>query len=168
MNPLDPRTTEYRISPSASGAAPTGDFDAWSFRDEAGVTGADLVGYGVEATDGGIGKVDEASREVNSGYLVVDTGAWILGKKVVLPAGVVHHVDHDDRKVYLDRSRKQIKDAPEFDADDRTDPGLRDRLPSHDHGVPEGVMAASTDPDHGNPVNDQGAFPRGETTSGTP
>jgi hypothetical protein len=128
MNPLDPQTTEYRIPPSASGVAPTGDFDAWSFRDESVATGGDLVGYKVEATDGGIGKIDEASHEVNSSYLVVDTGTWIFGKKVMLPAGVVHHVDHDERKVYVDRSKDQIKDAPEFDADDRTDPGLRDKL----------------------------------------
>jgi hypothetical protein len=128
MNPLDPQTTEYRIPPSASGGVPTGAFDPWSFRDDNGTTGSDLVGYKVEATDGGIGKIDEASHEVDSSYLVVDTGAWIFGKKVMLPAGVVHHVDHDDQKVYLDRSKAQIKDAPQFDADDRTDPGFRDKL----------------------------------------
>ena len=47
----------------------------------------DLTGYGVEAIDGGIGKVDEATYEASSSYIVVDTGPWILGKKVLLPAG---------------------------------------------------------------------------------
>jgi hypothetical protein len=124
MNPLDPQTTEYRMPPSASGVAPTGDFDAWSFRDEAGVTGGDLVGYGVEATDGSIGKIDEADPT----HLVVDTGTWIFGKKVMLPAGVVHHVDHEARQVHVDRSKAQIKDAPEYDPESRTDTAFRDRL----------------------------------------
>jgi len=103
-------------------------FDPWSYRDDAGVTGLDLVGYKVEATDGHIGKVDVASNEVNASYLVVDTGPWIFGKKVMLPAGVVNHVDHDDRKVYVDRSKDQIKAAPEFDEDNNADPSYRDKL----------------------------------------
>ena len=48
----------------------------------------DLTGFSVEALDGSIGKIDEASNEVGASYLVVDTGPWIFGKKVMLPAGV--------------------------------------------------------------------------------
>ena len=51
---------------------------------------SDLVGYDVEATDGHIGKIDEASNEAAGQYLVVDTGFWIFGKKRLIPAGVVH------------------------------------------------------------------------------
>jgi hypothetical protein len=128
MDRLDPQTTENRMPRSASGGVPRGAFDPWSFRDEAGVTGVDLVGYKVEATDGGIGKIDSASHDVNSSYLVVDTGVWIFGKKVLLPAGVVNHVDHEDRTVFVDRSKDQIKSAPEYDADSHTDPAYRDKL----------------------------------------
>ncbi|MEO3924654.1 PRC-barrel domain-containing protein [Micromonosporaceae bacterium B7E4] len=110
------------------GGTPAGEFDPWRYRDDAGVTGADLVGYKVEATDGGIGKIDSASHDVNVSYLVVDTGPWIFGKKVMLPAGVVNHVDHDDRKVYVDRSKDQIKAAPEFDGIEYEDPAYRDKL----------------------------------------
>ena len=45
----------------------------------------DLTGYEVEATDGGIGSVDEATNDVGGSYIVVDTGPWIFGKKVLLP-----------------------------------------------------------------------------------
>ena len=38
----------------------------------------------MEATDGSIGKVDEATSEGGSSYIVVDTGPWIFGKKVQL------------------------------------------------------------------------------------
>ncbi|CCH32312.1 PRC-barrel domain containing protein [Actinosynnema sp. NPDC047251] len=77
-----------------------------------------LIGYHVEATDGGIGKVDEDNAEVPADCLMVDTGPWIFGRKVVLPVGTVRRVDHEERKVYVDRTKDQIKDAPEYDPDD--------------------------------------------------
>jgi hypothetical protein len=131
MDRLDPQTTEKAMPPAAHGGVPTGRFDPWSFRDEAGVTGSELVGYKVEATDGDIGKIDEASYDVDSSHLVVDTGAWIFGKKVMLPAGVVNQIDHDDKKVHVDRSKDEIKHAPEYDADTHTDPAYRDKLGSY-------------------------------------
>ncbi|CAM5238447.1 hypothetical protein SCYAM73S_05652 [Streptomyces cyaneofuscatus] len=70
-----------------------------------------------EATDGSIGKVDKHSDDVTSSYLVVDTGVWIFGKHVLLPAGTVSRIDTDDQKVYIDLTKEQIKDAPEFDKD---------------------------------------------------
>ncbi|GAB3800964.1 hypothetical protein GCM10027605_17490 [Micromonospora zhanjiangensis] len=106
----------------------TAGFQAWNFRDEATATGAELVGYKVEATDGSIGKIDSDSREVGSSYLVVDTGPWIFGRKVMLPAGVIDRVDHDEERVYVDRTKDQIKAAPEFDETSHSDPAYRDRL----------------------------------------
>ena len=77
---------------------------------------ANLVGFEVEATDGKIGKVDESTKDVQSqGFLVIDTGPWIFGKKVMLPAGIVSGVDHDEQKVYVNRTKDEIKNAPEFD-----------------------------------------------------
>jgi hypothetical protein len=135
MERLNPQTTPYEAQGSslageqaAYAGGPGGGFDAWSYRDDAGVSGADLVGYKVEASDGGIGKVDSASNEVNASYLVVDTGPWIFGKKVMLPAGVVTSVDHDERKLFVDRSKDEIKAAPEFDETTHADPAYRDKL----------------------------------------
>lgn len=90
----------------------------WGYQPTAGHTaGADLVGFKVEATDGSIGKVDKHSDEVGSSYLVVDTGVWIFGKHVLLPAGTVRQVDLDEKKVYVDLDKEQIKSSPEFDKD---------------------------------------------------
>ncbi|WP_422774751.1 PRC-barrel domain containing protein [Plantactinospora sp. WMMC1484] len=97
--------------------------------DERAATG--LTGYAVEAVDGGIGSVDEASTEVGRAYLVVDTGPWIFGRKVLLPAGTVDHVDHVERKVYIDRSREQVKDSPEYDADTFGTPEYREQVAAH-------------------------------------
>ena len=69
--------------------------DIWTYSETV-RTGGDLSGYHVEATDGSIGKIDEATYDEGSSCLVVDTGPWIFGKKVLLPAGIVESVDHDD------------------------------------------------------------------------
>ncbi|MBT2470656.1 PRC-barrel domain containing protein [Streptomyces sp. ISL-66] len=87
----------------------------WSYHSASGhLAGADLTGYEVEATDGGIGKVDKHSYEVGDAYLVVDTGIWIFGKEVLLPASTVIRIDADEEKVYVDATKEQIKNAPEF------------------------------------------------------
>jgi hypothetical protein len=84
--------------------------DLWTYRDTTWSATA-LTGMDVEATDGGIGKVEQAT----DAYIVVDTGPWIFGKKVVLPAGVVERVDLDDETVFVSRTKDEIKNAPEFD-----------------------------------------------------
>jgi hypothetical protein len=91
----------------------------------------DLAGYKVEATDGGIGKVDEATDDVGSSYLVVDTGPWIFGRKVLLPAGTVQRIDHDNETVYVDRTKDQIKDSPEYDKDTFGTPEYREQVGSY-------------------------------------
>jgi len=108
--------------------------DLWTY-DHA-VTGTDVstqnvVGYGVEALDGSIGKVDEATYDAGSAYVVVDTGPWIFGKKVMLPAGTIRNVDHEDEKVFVDRDKEQIKNAPEFDEGIAYDSSYRGRLGSY-------------------------------------
>ena len=91
----------------------------------------DLTGYSVAATDGEIGKVDEATYETGGSYIIVDTGPWIFGKKVMLPAGVVDRVDPDDKKVYVNRTKDAIKDAPEFDESMIKDDSYRSSLGSY-------------------------------------
>jgi hypothetical protein len=108
--------------------------DVWTYRQDVlgtDVNTANVVGYGVEATDGSIGKVDEATYDIGSAYIVVDTGPWILGKKVMLPAGVIQRVDHDNEKILVNRDKEQIKDAPEFDEALRQDQEYRARLGSY-------------------------------------
>jgi hypothetical protein len=88
----------------------------------------DLVGYDVEALDGEIGKIDAASQEIGIRYLVVDTGPWIFGKKVMLPAGLVDRVDMPNKRVYVGRTKEVIKKAPELNDARRHDPRYREAL----------------------------------------
>jgi hypothetical protein len=109
-------------------------WDAWNYRQTAGWTqgSGSLVGYKVHATDGDIGKVDEASDEVGSSRIVVDTGPWIFGRKVILPAGTVERVDDADQAVYVDLTKDQIKNSPELDeSTGRDDAAYRDRLDTY-------------------------------------
>ena len=101
--------------------------ELWTYR-ESSLGTMDLSGFEVEAQDGSIGKIDEASNEVGASYVVVDTGPWIFGKKVLLPAGVIARVDTEDEKVYVDRTKDEIKNAPEFDESNYRDTQYRDEL----------------------------------------
>jgi hypothetical protein len=101
--------------------------ELWIYREETWAT-TDLSGFDVEAADGGIGKIDEATYEIGSSYIVVDTGPWIFGKKVLLPAGVIDRIDHDDRRVYVNRTKDEIKNAPEFDENRYRDDAYRSEL----------------------------------------
>jgi hypothetical protein len=104
-------------------------FQPWEYRTESGFAGAEMdhAGFSVAAVDGDIGHVDEATYQTGSSYLVVDTGPWIFGHRVMLPAGVVERIDTAEKKIYVDRTKDQIKNAPEFD-ERADDANYRDRL----------------------------------------
>ena len=111
-------------------------YDMWTYREAGGLgvdvaRGVDIAGYSVEALDGGIGKVDEATYDVGSSYIVVDTGPWIFGKKVLLPAGVIDRIDAPDETIYVNRTKDQIKDSPEFDESSYRDESYRSEVGSY-------------------------------------
>ncbi|MEU7602562.1 PRC-barrel domain containing protein [Streptomyces sp. NPDC041003] len=107
--------------------------DLWGYAPAAGHNAGNmLVGFKVEATDGSIGKIVRHSDQVGSAYIVVDTGVWVFGKDVLLPAGVIERVDTSEQKVYVSRTKDEIKDAPEFDKDKHLgDPDYHQRLGSY-------------------------------------
>jgi hypothetical protein len=91
----------------------------------------DLTGFKVEALDDSIGKVDEATYEAGGSFIVVDTGPLIFGKKVMLPAGVIRDIDLDTETVFVNRTKDQIKNAPEFDEKRYHDQDYRNKLGSY-------------------------------------
>ena len=64
-----------------------------------------------------VGTIDEVLVD-DSGrfrYLVVDTGPWIFGKKVLLPIGLAHF-DHSERRVNVDGlTKEQVESLPKYD-----------------------------------------------------
>jgi hypothetical protein len=109
----------------------------WTYRDRSDIgyditaAYADISGYSVEALDGSIGKVDEATYEIGQSHIVVDTGPWIFGKKVMLPAGVVQSIDEANEKVFVKRTKEQIKNSPEFEDSLLNDTEYRNNLGSY-------------------------------------
>jgi hypothetical protein len=101
--------------------------EMWRYRDET-IGDIDLTGYSVEALDGGIGKIDEATYDVGSSYIVVDTGPWIFGKQALLPAGVIDRIDTESETVFVNRSKDEIKAAPELDLEAEIDEDYRTRV----------------------------------------
>ena len=110
--------------------------DVWIYRDKSQLgydprSGRDLTGFGVEALDGSIGKVDQSTTDVGESFVIVDTGPWIFGKKVMLPAGVIQRIDEQDEKVWVNRTKDQIKNAPEYAELKADDPVHRREIGSY-------------------------------------
>jgi len=113
-------------------------WDPWSLRDRESATSDDraIIGFGVHATDGHIGKVDEANTEVGASQIVVDTGPWIFGRKVLLPAGCIERIDWAEEQVYVDRTKEQIKGSPELgEGSTWSDPTYRDNIAGYWRGT---------------------------------
>jgi hypothetical protein len=89
----------------------------------------DIAGFEVLSSDGHkLGKVDEATNEAGRGWIVVDTGFWIFGKKRLIPAGAIESIDLDEREVRLALTKDAIKNAPDFDEVRRDQKDYRDEV----------------------------------------
>ena len=144
--------------------------DVWMYQ-KTDWTTTDLTGYEVEATDGSIGKVDEATNATDTSYLVVDTGPWIFGKKVMLPAGVVRDVDPDAQTVFVNRTKDEIKNAPEFNEQTYRDDTYRNELGSYYDQFGPAYGAGGTAYDPGGTPSGQGSTgypPKGSTDHPNP
>lgn len=102
----------------------------WDYRHED-WSGRDLIGFKVLAKDGQIGKVDDATDMVDMSCLVVDTGLWIFGKKVVIPVGLVEEIDDSSHTISVGRTKEEIRDAPAYDDELFYDESYRDELASY-------------------------------------
>lgn len=79
-----------------------------------------LLGHTIEATDGHIGKVyamlfDGHTWAVR--YLVVDTGVWLPGRKVLIAATSLGRPRGDERVFPVALTRDQVEHAPDIDTD---------------------------------------------------
>src|SRR4029079_8073144 len=100
--------------------------DIWVYRET--VSEIDLSDFHVEAVDGEIGKVDPETHEVGGDAIIVDTGPLIFGRKVLLPVGTIERVDIDEQRIYVDRTKDEIKHAPEYDPSGYAEQEYRIRL----------------------------------------
>lgn len=78
--------------------------------------GNDIIGFSLYAKSEKIGSVDDIIVDDHGQfrYLVINTGVWVFGKKVLLPIGRAR-VDFSDRRVYADTlTKEQVEHLPEY------------------------------------------------------
>ncbi len=76
--------------------------------------------YAIAASDGRLGTVidvlfDDASWLVR--WIVVDTGNWLSGRKVLLPPSVLGHPDSGQQEFAVRLTMQQVKDSPDIDTE---------------------------------------------------
>lgn len=79
-----------------------------------------LLGSTLFAKDGEMGKVNDVLFNDQSWairYLVVETGGWLLGRKLLLSPALLGSVDWEARAVHVRLSRAQIEQSPDVSAD---------------------------------------------------
>jgi hypothetical protein len=78
----------------------------------------EVKGYRIRTTDDGIGAVEDFIIDDENWvirYLVVDTGHWLPGRKVLIPPAWVTDIRWEERNVWVDVPRQTIKDSPPYD-----------------------------------------------------
>jgi sporulation protein YlmC with PRC-barrel domain len=78
----------------------------------------EVLGYRIQARDGEIGHVADMVADDETWtiqYLVVDTGEWLPGKKVLVAPAWIQEVRWSEQKVHVDLQRQTVKDSPAFD-----------------------------------------------------
>ena len=79
-----------------------------------------MTGYELAALDGGIGQVREAYFDDHRWvvrHLVVDTGGWLAGRRVLISPHAIQRVNAEARALDVALTRKQIELAPPVESD---------------------------------------------------
>ncbi|MBD3307616.1 PRC-barrel domain containing protein [candidate division KSB3 bacterium] len=93
-----------------------------------------LADYTIRATDGEIGTIhdflcDEVTWTLR--YLVVDTGRWLPGRKVLLATTAVESADAEEQQFAVNLTKAQVKDSPEIDVERPIT--LKEQIHLHDY-----------------------------------
>jgi hypothetical protein len=90
--------------------------------------------YYIEAKDGDIGHVEKFivdDQNWTIRYIVVDTRNWLPGKKVLVSPEWISSVSWSDSRVYVDLSREQIENCPQYDPRQAISRDYEDRVHQH-------------------------------------
>lgn len=78
----------------------------------------EIAGYEIKARDGEVGELDDLLFEEDDWtirFLVIDTRKWLPGKQVVVPVDCVDEVSWSERGVFLDLTKEDVRNSPQFD-----------------------------------------------------
>jgi hypothetical protein len=98
----------------------------------------EVTGYHIAATDGEIGHVDdffidEENWQIH--YLLIDTGNWLPGRKVLISPNWITAIVWEDSEVRVNVAREQVKNSPEYDPRGAVDRRYESDLHMH-YGFP--------------------------------
>lgn len=93
----------------------------------------ECLGYNILATDGDIGEVNDflLDDELKLRYLVIDTGRWLPGKKVMLSTAWISSVDPQKQTVVMNIDKKRIEEGPLYENEHVLDREYETRLHEH-------------------------------------
>ena len=77
-----------------------------------------LIGHKIHATDGELGKVDDfyfSDKTWHIRYMVVETGNWLLGRKVLISPAALKAPDWDSKTFPVSLTREQVRTSPDID-----------------------------------------------------
>jgi hypothetical protein len=100
---------------------------------------SEIIGYGIEATDGSIGSIDDLLFDDITWTLrwaVIDTGTWLPGRKVLLPPSVMGPPTLATRTFPVDLPRERIKASPSRDSDAPVSRQLESEIYDHYDWLP--------------------------------
>jgi hypothetical protein len=98
----------------------------------------EVTGYHIKANGDGIGHVedffiDEGNWQIY--YLLVDTGNWLPGRKVLISPDWITDISWSDSQVRINATREQVQNSPEFDPDGGMNRKYESALYKH-YGLP--------------------------------
>lgn len=79
-----------------------------------------LKGYAIEATDGRLGTVDDLLFDDHTWkvrWMVVDTGKWLSGRKVLIHPSAVTQLDYERRVLPVGLTKVQVEESPGISED---------------------------------------------------
>src|SRR4051794_15389903 len=84
-------------------------------------TGSRLTGAAIAASDGEIGSVDDLLFDETNWtvrWIVVDTGGWLAGRKVLLPPSCLGEPTDNGGRLPVSLTRRQVEDSPPAENDE--------------------------------------------------
>jgi hypothetical protein len=93
-----------------------------------------LKGFAIAAKDGDIGETDDFifdDKRWTVRYLVVDTGNWLSGKRVLISPIVVGPADWENKKIPVLLNQEQVKNSPDINWNEEL--AQQDEIKYYDH-----------------------------------
>jgi len=98
------------------------------------IVGSALKGYAIQASDGQIGTVktllfDDTTWKIR--WLVIDTGTWLSGRRVLVHASAIGDPDHQGKTLPARLTKAQVEASPDIGQDQPVTMQMQNQLHSY-------------------------------------